>query len=178
MLFRSNLAGFEPGPPALWRFVANAGDGRAVELRLVADMVEGSNTVVLQFSRAAGHPGVGRPLPPGADVRLTVRIDLEDRNFHWETRRNGVAEHHFESCTRSLEGRAGFEFAPAPGRRLRAWADAGTYHAQPEWCEGLPHAVEATRGMTGSGDAWSPGWFDVPMAAEIGRAHVLTPVTL
>ncbi len=160
-----NLAGFEAGPPALWRFVANAGDGRAVEVRLVADMPEGSNTVVLQFSRAAGHPGVGRPLPNGADVRLTVRIDLEDRNFHWETRRHGAAEHHFGSCTRPLEGRAGFEFAPAPGRRLRAWADAGSYHPQPEWCEGLPHAVEATRGMAGSGDAWSPGWFELPLEA-------------
>lgn len=160
-----NLAGFEPGPPALWRFVANAGDGRAVELRLVADMVEGANTVVLQFSRMAGHPGVGRPLPPDADVRLTVRLDLEDRNFHWETRRNGAAEHHFESSTRALVGRAGFEFAPEAGRRLRAWCDAGVYHAQPEWSEGLGHAVEATRGMTGSGDAWSPGWFELPLAS-------------
>ena len=160
-----NLAGFEAGPPALWRFVANAGDGRAVELRLVADMLEGSNTVVLQFSRAAGHPGVGRPLPPEADVRLTVRVDVEDRGFHWETRRNAAAEHHFGACTRVLEGRAGFEFAPAPGRRLRAWADAGSYHPQPEWCEGLPHSVEATRGMTVAGDAWSPGWFELPLAA-------------
>ena len=167
-----NLAGFDAGPPALWRFVANAGDGRAVELRLVADMPEGSNAVVLQFSRVAGHPGVGRPLPPEADVRLSVRIDLEDRNFHWETRRNGAAEHHFASSTRPLEGCVGFEFAPAAGRRLRAWCDAGTYHPQAEWSEGLVHPVEATRGMTGSGDAWSPGWFDLPLGPG-GEVHCI-----
>src|SRR5207247_1339174 len=30
----STLAAFQPGPPATWNFVANAGDGRAVEIQL------------------------------------------------------------------------------------------------------------------------------------------------
>jgi predicted glycogen debranching enzyme len=158
-----NLVGFEAGPPAHWRFVANAGDGRSVEVRLLVDMLDGRNTVVMQFSSTAGAPAVGRPLPSGADVRLTVRVDLEDRNFHWETRRNGAAELHFESSCSALQGRPGFEFTPAPDRCLRAWVDAGVYHPQPEWSEGIGHPVEATRGMAGSGDAWSPGWFEIPL---------------
>ncbi len=51
-----NLAGFDAGPPAAWHFVANAGDGRTVEIELRAEMVDGKNTTVFQFSRpAAGH---------------------------------------------------------------------------------------------------------------------------
>ena len=36
-----SLASFEIGPPAVWNFVASAGDGRTVEIELRAEMVEG-----------------------------------------------------------------------------------------------------------------------------------------
>ena len=42
-------------------------------------------------------------------------------------------------------------------------ADGGEYHPQPEWCENIPHPVEQTRGQTASGDAYSPGWFELPL---------------
>jgi glycogen debranching enzyme/glycosidase len=169
-----NLVDFEIGPPAHWRFVANAGDGRSVEIHLVADMLPDLNTVVLQFSRPDTLPRVGRVLPPECDVRLTVRVDLEDRNFHWETRRSSEGENFFNARCRPISGvaaeggnstaAAGFEFSPASDRHLRVFVNAGVYHHQPEWSEHVPHPVEATRGMTGEGDAWSPGWFEVPLS--------------
>ena len=90
-----NLASFEIGPPAVWNFVASAGDGRTVEIELRAEMLEGENTVVFQFSRPTEKHAHGKQLPANADVRLTVRFDIEDRNFHWETKRNGGADFHF-----------------------------------------------------------------------------------
>jgi starch synthase (maltosyl-transferring) len=59
---------------------------------------------------------------------------------------------------------AGFEFTPAGDRQLRVFADSGLYHPQPEWSENIPHPVEQTRGQVGSGDAYSPGWFELPLA--------------
>ena len=120
-------------------------------------------------------------MPPDADVRLTVRADIEDRNFHGETKRNGGADFHFVTNTRDIKNSpaaakwgegwqlkrkncAGFEFTPAGDRQLRVFADAGEYHPQPEWCENIPHPVEQTRGQVGSGDAYSPGWFELPLA--------------
>jgi len=166
-----NLAEFKPGVSAVWRFVANAGDGRMVEIHLSATMTPGENTVTFEFQRPARPVATGRQLPEQADVRLTVRVDIEDRNFHSETKRNGGADFHFSSNTRELPspiGKAkalpGFEFTPATDRQLRVFADAGVYHPQPEWCENIPHPVEQSRGQVGAGDAYSPGWFELPLA--------------
>jgi glycogen debranching enzyme len=182
-----NLASFDAGPPATWQFVANAGDGRTVEIELCAEMIEGKNTTVFYFRRPAEKHAQGKQLPADADVRLTVRFDIEDRNFHWETKRNGGADYHFSTNCHDLPSdrnsrheeahssrpetdhasrithQVGFAFTPASDRQLHVFADAGEYHPQPEWCENIPHPVEQSRGQTGSGDAYSPGWFELPL---------------
>ena len=187
-----NLASFAAGPPAVWQFVANAGDGRTVEIELRAEMLEGENTTVFQFSRPTAERAVGRQLPADADVRLTVRFDIEDRNFHQETRHNGGADYHFSINCHSIPSdrssrreeahsskpetsqslltsaateskHVGFAFTPASDRQLRVFANSGEYHSQPEWCENIPHPVEQSRGQIGSGDAYSPGWFELPL---------------
>jgi len=160
----TNLSQFTAGPPARWHFTANAGDGRVVVIEMTAGMPEGRNTTVFHFQRLMGEPAAGKRLSGEADVRLTVRLDIEDRNFHSETKRNSGAEHHFATNTRALPGLIGFAFTPAADRQLHAIAGAGVYHPQVEWCENIPHPVEQTRGQTGSGDAYSPGWFDLPLA--------------
>jgi predicted glycogen debranching enzyme len=159
-----NLFEFTPGPPACWRFVASAGDDRAVEICLTADMLDGLNTTLFHFRRPAEAPPIGRELDSSCRVSLTVRVDLEDRNFHAETHHNGGAEHHFVTHTQTLTRAAGFEFRPAPDRHLRVFAERGVYHAQVEWSDGLSHTVEKTRGQVGYGDAFSPGWFDLPLS--------------
>ena len=161
-----NLVSFTPGPPAVWRFVASAGDGRAVEIHLTADMLDQQNTTVLRFSRPAHGAPFGHELPATAEVRLTVRVDIEDRNFHTETQRNQGAEVHFASHARPLKGGAGFEFAPAADRPLRVWSDRGHYHHEAEWCEDIAHPVEASRGQVACGSAFSPGWFDLPIPKD------------
>ncbi|HEY3854524.1 MAG TPA: amylo-alpha-1,6-glucosidase [Verrucomicrobiae bacterium] len=170
-----NLASIQPGPPAVWNFVAEAGDGRTVELKMSADMIDGSNTTVFNFARLPGT----RPadLPPQFDVRLTVRVDIEDRNFHSETHRNGGAEFHFQSHTQPLQTGIGFTFTPAPDRQLRVLASAGVYRPEPEWCQGIPHPVEQSRSQVGAGDAYSPGWFDIPLVRDSPASLVLTAET-
>jgi len=175
-----NLSAFRGGPPAHWKFLASAGDGRAVEIEVSAEMVPNQNTTVLRFHRPARSVPFGSDLPSEARVSLTVRVDLEDRSFHSETQRNDGADHHFANNTREI-GKAesrkqraemGFEFTPAPDRQLRVFVDSGRYHPAAEWCEGIPHPVEATRGQTGCGDAYSPGWFEIPL----GRGETTTLV--
>ncbi len=158
-----NLVELDADAPARWRFVANAGDGRSVEVYMLANMIPDENTVVLRFERPSIKPLFGQELPSDCHVRLTVRFDIEDRSFHWETKRNESAEQHFTSHVEELCGRAGFAFHPEEKRQLEIWTEAGEYHSAPEWSENLPHHVEASRGMTGHGDGFSPGWFELPL---------------
>jgi glycogen debranching enzyme len=196
-----NLASFDAGPPATWQFVANAGDGRTVEIELCAEMIDGKNTTVFHFRRPAAGRASGKQLPADADVRLTVRFDIEDRNFHWETKRNGGADYHFSTNCHNLPSdrssrsedphsskpetdhasrithQVGFAFTPASDRQLRVFANSGEYHPQPEWCENIPHPVEQSRGHTGSGDAYSPGWFELPLPKGASVTLVATAET-
>jgi predicted glycogen debranching enzyme len=168
-----NLASFEPGPPAVWYFIASAGDGRTVEIQVTASMLPGRNTTVLHFDRPATNQVNDKPLPDDCEVRLTVRLDIEDRNFHTQTKRNGGADYHFSTNSRPLAGRIGFSFTPAADRHFSAWTGAGFYHHQAEWSENIPHPVEQSRGQEGSGDAYSPGWFDLPMTRGAGVSLVI-----
>jgi glycogen debranching enzyme len=167
-----SLGSFREGPPAVWDFVAQAGDGRTVEIQMTAAMLEGRNTTVFRFTRPTAALATGKQLPAEADVRLTARLDIEDRNFHWETKRNGGADYHFSNHVRELAGQPGFAFAPAFDRQLRVYADSGRYHTQPEWSQNIPHPVEQSRGQEGSGDAFSPGWFELPL----GKGEAVTLV--
>jgi starch synthase (maltosyl-transferring) len=159
-----SLRSFEAGPPARWHFIANAGDGRMVQICLEADMIDQRNITILRFSRPASATPIGKDLPEDCDVRLTVRIDIEDRNFHAETTRNPGADHHFTSNCRPLNNEIGFEFTPGRDRTLRVLADSGSYHHEAEWSERISHPIEQTRGHVGHADAYSPGWFNLPMA--------------
>ncbi|MCX6904250.1 MAG: glycogen debranching enzyme N-terminal domain-containing protein, partial [Verrucomicrobia bacterium] len=175
-----NLAAFAPGPPAVWRFVANAGDGRAVEIALTASMVEGKNTTLLHFHRSANPPPFGREVRKECAVSLTARVDIEDRNFHFETHRSAGAEHHFTSHCHPLLSPAapvGFSFTPGPDRQLRVLCDGGIYHHQAEWCDHVPHPLEATRGLVAEGDAYSPGWFEIPLCQGGHATLVVTAET-
>jgi starch synthase (maltosyl-transferring) len=173
-----NLAAFEPGPPAVWYFLANAGNGRTVEVRLTAAMLEGRNTTVLHFDRPTIKLAKTKGLPDSCDVRLTVRLDIEDRNFHSETKRNAGADYHFSVNARPLAGQTGFSFTPAIDRQLRVFSDGGLYHHQGEWSENIPHPVEQSRGQIGSGDAFSPGWFDLPLVKGASTALVVCADTV
>lgn len=169
-----NLTSFHADPAPRWVFVANAGDGQVASILVTANMLADQNAVVVRFERTGAAPEGARLLPDQADVRLTVRVDLEDRNFHCEMKRSSAAEHHFATHTGLLQGTPGFEFKPAADRHLRVSASAGSYHPQPEWCENIPHPVEQSRGQVGSGDAYSPGWFDLPLAVKAPVTLVVT----
>ncbi len=177
-----SLQSFQSGPPAVWDFVANAGDGRTVQVQLMANMAAGRNTTVFRFQRPAQGNATGKQLPDSAAVHLVVRVDIEDRSFHSETRRNPGSEHHFSSNSEPLREPetqrlarggvvAGFAFTPATDRQLRVYSDAGKYHHQGEWST-VSHPLEQSRGQVGSGDAYSPGWFEIPLDKG-GQVHLI-----
>ncbi len=161
----ANLQSFSAGPPARWEFAAIAGDGQVARIEILADMLQGQNATVFALRLLDSSK-------PETSVSLTLRFDLEDRNFHSQTQRNSGSEHHFSAHTHLLPERNGFEFRPPGDRRVRIFASSGAYHPAPEWSHNIPHPVEQTRGHIGAGDAFSPGWFEIPLAREV-PVHVV-----
>lgn len=153
-----NCTSFLAGPPARYAFAVHAGDGRVVDLVLTVAMEPGEDAVRLVFERPHN-------VEPDEAQRLsiTLRLDLEDRGFHGETRRTPETEAHFAEHVRTLGEQAGFVFEPADDRRLAAVAGGSRYHPEPEWSH-VAHPIEASRGMLAEGDAYSPGWFEIPLA--------------
>jgi glycogen debranching enzyme len=155
-----NLWAVEPGPPAVWSFRAFAGDGRSVGVRIAFELLAERNTMVMRLSRSPAPPP---KLPADRSVVVTLRFDLEDRSFHAETHADPELTAHLERSAKPLPGRPGFAFAPGPGRELRVWSDRGAFHPEREWCRGIAHPADAARGVGRSGDALSPGWFELPL---------------
>lgn len=158
-----NLLSLRNGPPAVWSFAANAGDGRQVGVRLTAEMVEGKNAVLLRFERVEMAVN---DLPGGREVTVTVRLDVEDRSYHSDTVLTPELRQRFEAATRTSADAQGFVFAPADDRVLRVRAEGGRYHAGVEWTTGIVHEEETSRGLWDRGDAYSPGWFELDLGSE------------
>lgn len=158
-----NLASIEPGPPARWTFRANAGDGRRVGIALSVAFVPLTNCVAVRLARIASG---GVDLPASSRVSVTLRFDLEDRSFHQETHHHQGLAQHFAESTLAHEDQHGFTFAPHAERVLSVATDVGSYHAASEWTYGIEHDLDRERGQAARGDAYSPGWFELPLAAE------------
>ena len=156
-----NLIHFEPGPPARWRFLVSAGDFQAVEVEVEAAMPDAHNATVLTFRRLDDAPVLGRMLQSDRKFSLTARIDLEDRSFHEETNLNPEGESYFRERLKCEEG--GFAFASTSHRGLRVSVSRGYFHLEEEPIFNVAHPIEASRGQAESGDAYSPGWFEIPL---------------
>jgi len=77
------------------------------------------------FARPTAERACGKQLPADADVRLTVRFDIEDRNFHWEP--NAMAEQIIISPPIHMNYPRPASPSHRAGPALRVFADAGEY---------------------------------------------------
>jgi predicted glycogen debranching enzyme len=154
----NNLRSVEPGPPATLTFLANAGEGRRVGISLTLALVPNENVLAIKLAREeTGLHG----LAEDRRVSLTLRFDLEDRDFHQETQHTPTLAEHFAASLSTLPH--GFRFAPHLERVLSVEADRGEYHAGPEWCMDLEHDLDRGRGQAAHSSAFSPGWFELPL---------------
>ena len=154
----------EQGKRTWWSYKVRSGNGPIIRLDIAAQMLRGQNAIQFCFEADAAVQS--------EEIEMTVRLDVENRSFHGETKLDAETEKHFRDATSPMDEGVGFEFTPSRDRRLVARATCGRFFAEEEWCRDIPHPIEATRGQEASGDAFSPGWFQLPI--ESGQATELT----
>lgn len=158
-----------------WSFSVPAGMGKTVPLEVVLGLSRGRNAVTLEFRRLRGRGGE-RLLDDDTPVKIIVRPDVEDRNCHETTKAYTGPETTWPSAVRPRH--RGFSFSPYPNHCLRMAATRGEFTSEPEWHYMVPHPFEAERGLEGSSDLFSPGYFTLTLKGgqtAVLRADVAKP---
>lgn len=174
--------GVEPDETVYWEFSVPVGMGRVVGLRTRARLCPGKNAVTLEFERMSesGHDGW---LDDSAPVRMVVRPDVDGRVCHATTKAYTGPEAAWPAAgTRHANG---FVFRPPGGLALQMTAQPGSFTPEPEWTYMVPLPFEADRGLDGSTDVFSPGYFGIELAggqravlqAEAGTGRPREPAT-
>lgn len=130
------------------------GQGHFVRLKMTLGMLDGENASVVKIERL---PALTMEyLPDNEPIYLFVRPDIEDRNFHMETKAHGHLENIWSKCI--AESKTGFTFSPDKERILKLDSEADFIH-EPEWSYNHFQRIEAERGLECNTDLFSPGYF-------------------
>jgi len=178
---------------AHWQFRVPFGFGKMVFIEAESAMLPGQNAVRLSFKRLASVPH-RQCLANAESVRIIIRPDIEDRNFHEDTKAFLGPENSFRRAVQPQVD--GFVFAPDPNRQLKmniialrsATAPRDGEAEKPgspcefcvahEWQYMLHHPVEAERGLPASSDLFSPGYFQGELKGGdevVLSARIVTP---
>ncbi|MBO5958561.1 MAG: glycogen debranching enzyme N-terminal domain-containing protein, partial [Lentisphaeria bacterium] len=139
----------------VWEYHVPVGTGLFLELCIKMEIVSGKNAVIVTvFRRGCNAP---KRLPDHIPVQVIVRPDIEDRNFHYNTKAAQGPEHYWKD--QIIENAHGFEFAPASDRILSMICSEGTFKRKDEWLYMNWMENEASRGLDPNSDLFSPGTF-------------------
>ncbi len=147
----------------IWNFAVPVGEGLLIPLKVAFQMHPDTNAVRLVFIReeAGNDPEHLRNDEP---VSLILRPDIEDRCNHEVTKAFAGPEAHWPQAVKAAG--SSFTFAPASDRKLKISVKNGTFHSEPEWYYMIEHPVDQERGIDGSSDLFSPGYFKVDLAGD------------
>ena len=161
--------GFEFNGSGFWRYKVPTGQGEHVLLSIYVAMDYGENSLRMVFSRASTQDRNGR-LADHEQVRLILRPDIENRNFHETTKAYQGLEHLWPEAVTSAPN--GFTFTPDAEHKLYLQISKGSFVWEPEWQYMLHRPIEAERGLDPDSDLFSPGYFSALL--EGGRSVELT----
>ena len=140
-----------------WEYHVPAGNGLFVELIIKMELVQGENAVIVTFHRKSVEKDTPKRLPDTVPVMFIVRPDLEDRNFHYNTKAAQGPENYWPALIKPRT--RGFDFEAAPDRILSLECSQGTFTRKDAWIYMNWMANEAARGLDPHSDLYCPGAF-------------------
>ncbi len=145
------------------RYRVPAGQGEHVLLTMRQRMDDGHNRIRIGFYRHAAAKRTGL-LDDNIEVRLILRPDIEDRNFHNTTKAYQGPETEWPGAVTAREDH--FVFAPDAGRPLTVGLSGGQFVSEPEWTYMVHRPHEAERGLDPDSDLFSPGYFTATLQGD------------
>ena len=168
------------GSRGVWRFQVPTGQGQHIFLSVHVEMIPEENRLKMIFNREPAEGRNGR-LPDNEPVRLILRPDIENRNFHDTTKAYQGPEHAWQHSVDSKPD--GFNFSPDQKHQLNMDISDGDFVWEPEWQYMVYRPKEAERGLDPDSDLFSPGYFhtfltdgeSVTLNAQIGEKRTPDP---
>ena len=152
----------------VWNFQLPVGSGFVTDLVVTIAMDPSCNRVLVKFERKPSGDNI-ELLSDLDEIELIIRPDIEDRNFHTDTKAQHGPQDSWGYAVMAKEN--GFTFKPAQDRVLRLNMASGLFHRADEWSYSNYHPMEASRGLEAHSDLFSPGYFSVKLAG--GDSKVL-----
>lgn len=147
---------FDYNSIGLWKYSVPTGQGEHVLLAVRIEMIRGENAVKILFFRHLSEGKRGQ-LADSQRIKLILRPDIEDRNFHESTKAYQGPELLWPKAV-TIHPR-GFTFSPATEHLLSIEISRGRFVSEPEWHYMVRRPVDAERGIDPDSDLFSPGYF-------------------
>ncbi len=148
-----------------WRFHIPCGQGQHVMLTIAMEMADHQNAIRISFFRHK-KGGSRTRLPDSKEIKLILRPDIEDRNFHETTKAFSGPEANWPGSV--TEKSHGFIFKPHESRVLQVNISEGQFFSEPEWFYMVHRPLEADRGLDPDSDLFSPGYFSGVLKGDHG----------
>ena len=129
------------------------GHHRCLILSVQAFMLPGENATTFIITREKSSLKEASQ----TSVKIYIRLDLEDRDFHSDTKAGAGLEGLWASKVKSTKRE--LQFSPANDRQLRITSSNGEFHREDEWAYNQYQRNEALRGLESHCDLYSPGFF-------------------
>ncbi|MCD6185153.1 MAG: glycogen debranching enzyme N-terminal domain-containing protein [Deltaproteobacteria bacterium] len=158
----------------LWRNRVPAGRGKYIYLQILVKMIPEKNAIDIFYFREQSAEDE-RMLPDQRPVKIIIRPDIENRNFHETTKAYLGPEHSWPASISAKE--KGFTFVPDSAHRLYMEISNGGFVYEPEWNYMVNRPNEAERGLDPDSDLFSPGYFsaDIKGGAQVLLVARITP---
>ena len=158
----------------LWRYTVPFCNGKMVPFDVRLEMIENENSIRLYFYRKNGT-NVTSSSKTTDPVHLIIKPDIEDRNFHEDTKAFTGPEQDWPDAITTKSN--GFCFSPASTRTLEVKISKGRFFIENEWRYMVHHVTEESRGLEPYSDLFSPGYFSVRLNeidSVVLSANILT----
>ncbi len=153
----------------LCEYVVPVGNGQTREICIHLAMMQNRNAIKVTFYCKQSSNKTSSESDQKPPIKLIIRPDLEDRNFHEDTKAYAGPEAAWENAVSPLKD--GFTFSPNVSHSLKVTVSESQFHPEPEWEYMIHHSIENERGLNPTSDLFSPGYFSVELKEK-------TPYTL
>lgn len=161
---------------AIWDFEIPVGNGLYAGIKVSMSIEKDKNVAHMVLTRKTQKLGK-HYISDRDSVCIIIRPEIEDRNFHSETKAFMGPETYWPTVIKSSE--KGFVFSPSQDRALSLTSSNGRYNNGGEWTYSIYHENEAARGLEALSDLYSPGYFEMNIAGGESTelcGQIITPM--